>query len=175
MARSSISQGSWTSTGTATARQKKMNARPASPFNAYRRTTLNLYPRSSHARADLNFAKKRTHTVVPIAPVTAGSVWTAAGFACGRWLIDLGSAVKPLAESENQTSSRLGIPEALVSEHKKPTSGVEVGAYGYESILVVTLHHFPCVSHSPVDYHRAVHYALSSAPQRRSHTTRDPP
>ena len=66
--------------------------------------------------ARIPFAKKNTHTVVPLDPAEAGPDWTAAGFARGRWADWLGSAMKPLMEYGKSSDS---FPEAALSGHTK--------------------------------------------------------
>jgi len=80
-------------------------ARPASPFNARPGA-----PRTYH--------KKNLHRH----PFRISPVWVAAGFSCGRWLIDLGSAVRPLGNLENgyYPGSGSGLAPA---RNKKPTPG----------------------------------------------------
>ena len=94
---------------------EKENARPASPFNALRRT-------ARWCRAALSgpaISQKRTHTVVPLGRPCLPD-WTAAGFSCGRWADWLGSALKPL---RNMGKSSDSFPGSGFSGMKKPTSG----------------------------------------------------
>ena len=82
-------------------------------------------------RVALHLLQKNTHRrpsrVQHECAVT--TVWTPAGFGCGRWLIDLGSAVKPRVNLELKTSDKTRPQKRLdVCGHKKPTSGREVGS-----------------------------------------------
>ncbi len=60
-------------------------------------------------------AKKNTH----LRPYHLASGLDGRGILCGRWLIDLGSAVKPLENWKNELCSD---PRSGLSGMKKPTS-----------------------------------------------------
>ena len=68
-------------------------ARLASPFNAF----------WAH-RACIYIKEKNSH----LHPYRSVPDWVAAGLSCGRWLVDLGPAVKPHTESGKLTSAWLG-------------------------------------------------------------------
>lgn len=63
----------------------------ASPFNALERTTR------------YTIQRKELSPFTPLIPQVRDGL-DGRGLACGPWLIDLGSAVKPLAESKKRTS-----------------------------------------------------------------------
>ncbi len=138
----------------------------------HHRLTPESAPRveQSRSQAALRFAKKNTHRRPSRADRKSDGL-DGRGIWCGRWLIDLGSAVKPLMESESQTSTWLGDPgsgSALLST-KNPLPGRKWACI-YEDVFVVTLHHFLENLHSRVGCYRVVRYAGSYAPFQ-SHTT----
>jgi hypothetical protein len=62
----------------------------------------------------LRAPSQKEHTPSPLSRwrgIHALAVWTPAGFGYGRWLIDLGSAMKPPMESGSETSTRARLPE----------------------------------------------------------------
>ena len=132
---------------------EKKNTRPASPFNAIRRTAC-------WCRTVLSgpaISQKRTHTVAPLGRQCLPD-WTAAGFARGRWADWLGSAMKPLKEYGKKSSH--SFPEAAHQGTKKPTSGRKWASREALFQPRVRLNHFLGDSRNRADKD-LVHYAFS--------------
>src|SRR5262245_45524857 len=73
------------------------------------------------ARRPRAYFRKRTHRRPSRRANEREADWTAAGFEAGRWLIDLGSALKPHAESGNGEQQRLGFRKRLHFSEKQKT------------------------------------------------------
>jgi hypothetical protein len=120
---------------------KKLNAWPASPFDAFRRTARLWQDRNGPAPS-----QKRTHTVVPLVPswwdgLDGRRIW------CGRCADWLGSALKPQMESEKDRVSETW----MRAKNKKPTSGWKWVARGDEWFVSFRLFHFPLDSRDRVE------------------------
>ena len=100
----------------------------------------------------LRAPSQKEHTPSPLSRrgvMRLDTVWTPAGFGCGRWLIDLGSAVKPRMESgiENERHGSAPRSGSLCMDTKNPLPG---GKWVRENQVILDVQDtpLPCLGRS---------------------------